>query len=221
MSTETYGGYFLNSYRAPSLENFVNLSLQVKPLGSKYGQIMNYFLKNPVNTTDDYYESYKDRLTNQRTTSRHTKSLHDNGLLELVTENQKLIKGMKSKYKNPYRLSLSGIFYLILNTFDIPYDDLVLYLLKNYKNNILFTTFLYPFITYETLLKADWDSAFFSIVVSYLRDICKVIINSVDSLGKMCFTTDDGYLSKQVFIWHNNPSITILKIFLIKTYEII
>ncbi len=206
MSTETYGGYFLNSYRAPSLENFVNLSLQVKPLGSKYGQIMNYFLKNPGNTPNIYYESYKDSLTNQRTTSRHTKSLHDKGLLELVTETQELIKGMKSKYKNPYRLSLSGIFYLILNTCDITYDDLVLYLLKNYKDNILFTAFLYPFLTCETLLEADWDSAFFSIVVPYLRDICKVIINSVDSLGKMCNTTDDGYLSKQVFIWHNNPS---------------
>ena len=56
------------------------------------------------------------------------------------------------------------------------------------------------------MFKAVWDSAFFSIVVPYLRDICKAIINFVESLGKMCFTTDDGYLSKQVFVWHSNPS---------------
>src|SRR6476661_9283781 len=125
-------------------------------------------------------------------------------LIELVENKVRLIKGTDTKYVKPYRLSLNGIFYLILNTFNIQYGDLILSLLENYRYNILFEFFLYPFIQIQTMLDIKEDHAFFSTVVIYLRSICNTIIYNIGRLRNMGFATDDGYIIEQVFIWPNN-----------------
>ncbi len=169
------------------------------------------------------YECYKDQFKNLHNTKRRKekgpfnnrrscwtfceKLDEDLGLLEV--ESQQLMKNMRTKYRKHYRLSLSGIFYTILYTFNIIYDDLILSLLINYKDNVLFTTFLYPFIKEQTLLNDNMDSAFFSLVVSYLRDVCNTIVKSVGWLRKMNVESqseeDDSFI-KQVFVWYKDPS---------------
>ncbi len=126
-------------------------------------------------------------------------------LIELIDDEHYLKKITATKYIKPYRLSLSGIFYIIMNSYDITYDDLILYLLKNYQENILFTLFLYPFIKKQTLLENDWDTPFFSIVSSYLKDISKTIITYVKSIKSMS-TSTDGYYNIHLLDWPNSST---------------
>jgi hypothetical protein len=209
MDDEGKGGFeysFLQQRQSPVLQNFVNVSLLDERLDSKHVDILNYLLKNPGKTAMDVYRFYNNRFKNNRTPSNYVNRLYENNLLELVVEKQELIKGTKTKYSKPYRLSLSGIFYEILNTFNISYDNLIMSLLKNYKNNALYTLYLYPFIKEQTLLDVKGDSAVFSNIAMYLRNVCNVIVDSVRGLRSMVFTTPDGYLIDQVFVWFNDPS---------------
>jgi len=198
---------FLNPEVGPIIQNFVNLYIydEKKPLNYNHIQILNYFLKMPGNTTFDFYKCYKNQFESPRTPSRYTVYLSEEiGLLEI--ESQELIKGMISSYKKYCRLSLNGIVHLILNTSDITYEYLILSLLINYKENILFTFFLYPFLKEETLINVIGDSAIFSNITMYLRDICNIIIDSIRTLRNLNFTTKDGFLNEQVFVWYINPS---------------
>lgn len=128
------------------LQNFVSLSLPDKPLDINHVDILNYYLKNPVKTAMDVYKIHINRFNNHNTALNQVKRLYKKNVLELVVEKQELIKGTRTKFSKPYRLSLDGIFYQILNTFNITCEDLILSLLKNYEHNVLFTLFLYPFI---------------------------------------------------------------------------
>lgn len=56
------------------------------------------------------------------------------------------------------------------------------------------------------MLDVKGDSAVFSNIAMYLRNICNVIVDSVRSLRNMVFTTPDGYLIEQVFVWYNDPN---------------
>ena len=177
-----------------------------KPLDIKYIKILNFLLKTPNKTTQHVYNFYKDSMKSYRNTLRYTNYLFSLGLIEIIEETHLLIKGMKTKKVKPYRLSLNGIFYEILNTFDISYEDLILSLLNNYNNNVLLTHFLSPFIKEKTLLDVKGDSAVFSNIAMYLRNVCNVLVDSVKSLRNMAFTTPDGHLIDQVFVWHNDPN---------------
>ena len=193
-------------HEGPVLQNFVTLSLLDERLDAKHIDILNYLLKNPDKTAIDVYKFYSNRFKNHRTPSNHVKRLYEKKLLELVVDKQELIKGTKTKYSKPYRLSLSGIFYEILNTFNITYEDLILSLLNNYENNILFTLFLYPFMKEQTLLDCKGDSAVFSNIALYLRNVCNVAVDCIGYLRNMAFTTPDGYRLEQVLVWYKDPS---------------
>ncbi len=190
---------------SPVLQNFVNLSLLNEQLDKTHVDILNYLLKNPDKTSRDVYKTHMDKFSNHRTPSNYVKRLYDKGLLELVVEKQVLIKGTKTRFSKPYRLSLNGIFYVILNTFNISYEDLILSLEKNYENNVLYTLYLYPFINEQTLLDVKGDSAVFSNIAMYLRNVCNDIVDSVRDLRNMAFTTPDGYMLEQVLVWYNDP----------------
>jgi hypothetical protein len=57
----------------------------------------------------------------------------------------------------------------------------------------------------QTLVKAKDDSSFFSITVSYLRNICEVIIEYVNTTRKIQVdVSDDGYAMKQIFALYDN-----------------
>jgi hypothetical protein len=199
---------FLDYTDKPILQNFSCLSY-LKIADTKYVQILNYFLKNPGKTTQEVVDeaSSLEELKNYdyNTIRRYVNYLLDD--LKLIEiEKKELVQNMKSKYKKYYRLSLNGIFFVILNTFDNSKEDLIFSLLRNYGNNILFSLFLYPFIKEQTLkaLRVGWDSDIFFNISLYLRDVCKDIVESIRSLRTMNFTTTDGYIIKQVFICSTN-----------------
>jgi hypothetical protein len=186
------------------LENLANLSVHDKPLDYKYKKLLNILLKTPGLTAYRIAKDYGYRYPVDA--QRDLKVLYDNKLIEVLDEEKQSVSPRTPNAPKPYRLSINGIFYYILNTFDISFIDLILLLLDNYLENILFTHFLYPFITEHTLFESKNDSAFYSIIVYYLRSIYNAIMDSLNSLKKIdCSSiSDDGYLMKQVFVWYDN-----------------
>ena len=78
----------------------------------------------------------------------------------------------KTQIRHPYKLSKYGIYNLITNNENLPFE-IVKSLLSNYSDHILFGFFLFPYIKQETLSKEKIDSARFSQIFSYLHDCCK------------------------------------------------
>ncbi len=117
---------FLTQKHNPILQNFIGLTFWNEQLDITRVHILNYFLKHPNMTAHDLYKFYKIKFNTPKTPSNHARDLFEKKFLELVHEKTELIKGMKTKFKKPYRLSLNGIFYVILNTFDIQYGDLII-----------------------------------------------------------------------------------------------
>ena len=143
---------FLNPDSSPVIENFIDLSIVDKPLNFKYVQILNFLLKNPSKRPDDVTKASLTSLMDlEYNTIRKYILCISNNLKLIEAERQELMEHMKSKFKRYYRLSLSGIFYIILNTSDMSDYDLVSYLLKNYPENKLFAIF---FILYK---KTNFD----------------------------------------------------------------
>jgi len=200
------GGYIQHSINANLLEKLVNLSIHDRLIDYKYLKLLKFLIHAPGIASYDVYSSKCGGYRYPSGPQRDFRFLLNHNLIEVVEEENNSIAEKKRNDAKPYRISLSGICYIILNDFVISFDDLIISLLKNYGDNVLFTFFLYPFISRKTLVNGEWDSAFFSIVFSYLRDICKAINDSARSLKKMCFKTGDGYLTKQVILWHNNPN---------------
>jgi hypothetical protein len=124
----------------------------------------------------------------------------------VVKEEYTPIEKNKGKDPKPYRLSLNGIFYVILNNFSGLYEDLVIPLLKNHGSNILFTLFLYPYISQVTLLEIKENNIFYE-VYRYLNNTCITIINSLKSLTNLVYTVDkDGYMLDRLFTWPNKST---------------
>ncbi len=197
-------GYIHDVINYKVLENLANLSIYDKPLNYKYSRLLNLLLKNPGTTSYKIAKNYG--YGYQVGVRRDLKFLHDNKLIEILDEEKHSVPPRIPNAPKPYRLSINGIFYVILKTYDVSFIDLVLSIQENYRENILFTHFLYPFITEQTLLESKNDSAFFTIIVCYLRSICNVIVDGLNCLKKIDFSSisDDGYLLKQVFVWYDS-----------------
>ncbi len=190
------------------LQTFMGLridKLHEKPL-LKHIKILNYYLKNPAKATYEYCKDVVDNDTPElRTIYRHIGELLKDGFLEPVFESQDFKREMRKNYRKPLKLSLSGIFCIILYTPDISCIELVRKILKNYRENCLFVRFLYPIIKEKTLDEIEWDILFYSIVVEYLRSVCRDIVFAIKYLKDMCKNLSvDGYLMDRVFIWHND-----------------
>ncbi len=197
----------LDAQFIPLLQSFVDLKTLGKGVRrptKNHLQTLNYFLKNPGKLPYDFYKECKDVVEHERAASRWANKMADMGFLEVLYEKRHLIKGTRSRYTNPYKLSLSGLFYIIFNLYNITIDDFLLNLLRNYNyGNVLFELFLYPVITKKTLLDIQWDTAFFSIVYSYLKEVCKLIIDNLKIFRDADWSVSyNGKLMRQVFVWH-------------------
>jgi len=65
--------------------------------------------------------------------------------------------------------------------------------------------FLYPIISKETLLNVQWDTGFFSIVYSYLKEVCNLVVDLITLQNySEPSETDDGHLLHQVFVWYHD-----------------
>lgn len=206
MLTEDGGLSFLNPASGPVIKNFINLFILEKQLDFKHVQILNLLLKNPGKTPDYVHKASLVGLEDyEYNTIRNHMIFIENKLKLIEPEKEELMVNMKSKYKKYYRLSPSGIIYLISNTKNVSNDDLVFYLLINYPKNMIFEIFLYPFLKKQTLIEANHDTSIFSIVYSYLKNICKAIVDYLKSLRAMS-TSSDGYYNIHLFDWPISPT---------------
>jgi hypothetical protein len=183
------------------LGSLVNIAVYDKELESKYLEILNFLLKTPGLTAYDIQKMRSKRYryySGSRIALKHLLKLN---LIEVAKEKYRPREKNKGKDPKPYRLSLNGIFYVILHNFDGFYEDLVRPLLKNYGSNILFDLFLYPHISQKTLLEIKDDNICYEIF-PYLKDVCSNLITSVKSLDSLVFSTSgDGFVLDQIFMW--------------------
>ncbi len=193
-------------------ESLVNLSVYGELLDSKYLQILNFLLNYPGLTAFEVYKGVKHISINgkkpwPKTIWRYFNYLHKHNLIEVAKEYAPVGQN-KIRDQIPFKISLNGIFYMMLNHVGQSYNELIIPLLHRYDSNVLFTLFLYPFINKNTLLKIE-DNVVFSIIYAYLKNVCSAINNFVKSSNDLVCATDkdDGCLLKRLFMWprYSNP----------------
>jgi hypothetical protein len=178
-------------------ESLINLCVYDGLLDSKYGL-----------SASDVHKAVKHISTNgkkpwYKTIWRYFDYLYEHKLIEVTKEYAPIEKNKGNDPKDPiyYKLSLNGIFYSILNHIGQFYDGIIIPLLQNYDSNVLFTLFLYPFISHKTLLKIN-DEIVFSIIYKYLKDVCNTINNFIKSLNSLIYTAGNNeYILNRLFMW--------------------
>ena len=196
------------------LESLLNLSVYDKEIDSKYFDILDDVLKDPTLTAYELQKNRSSRYRHYSTARADLIKLQDEfKLIEIAKEDYKPIEKNKGKDAKPYRLSLNGIFYIIINNKNkYIYDRVVLPLIKNYGYSILFTYFLYPYISKETLLEIGKfdikDEIIYEYVFFYLQSICNTIIKSLKSKDSLFYCLDNnGFILEPIFYWplDSNP----------------
>jgi hypothetical protein len=183
------------------LESIVNLSVYNKQLDGKYLEILNFLLKHPNLTAYDIHKAKPIRYREYSTARRDLEKISDLNLIERSTDEFIVKEKKRETDPKPYRLSLNGIFYIILNNFDGFYEALVKPLLKNYGSNSLFILFLYPYIDQKTLLEVKDDSIFY-VIFPYLKDVCNKLLTLIKSLDSLnVSTSDDRFVLNPIFMW--------------------
>jgi hypothetical protein len=181
----------------------------------RYDKILAEFVKNKemnikqihdnILAADPRTKALSDRedSASYRKVERIINKLSSLNMLEVSKEGQ--IDNLHKTFKY-YRLSLNGLFYVILNWMNFLRANVLNNLFAKHSNNILFKMFLLPFFEEKTLISASNCSGNFLIVeiINYLVEICKVIL--VGRRAKFGFSQgDDDYsnntLSHTLFFW--------------------
>src|SRR5215210_6622086 len=157
------------------LESLTNVSLPSKPLEGKYSEILNFLLKNPGLLPYRIFKFRKNVFKEPKDAWRAVDHLKKIRLIEDMRGDSTPSTIKSQNDKIPYELSLNGIFYVILQNYDMFHKELVMPLLHNYGSNILFTLFLNPHMDQQTLLRIK-DDIVFSIIYTYLKDVCSTIL---------------------------------------------
>jgi hypothetical protein len=132
---------------------------------------------------------------------RHLRDLRSMKLLETY---ESAANGNRGNRKLYYKLTKYGIYNLITNNRTLHFET-VKNLLLNYSDHLLFGFFIFPYVTRETLSKIV-DSQIFSQIYSYLYDCCKQLEEMIFSIDHT-YNQKNGFLTDQLFIWQNIPSI--------------
>ncbi len=131
------------------------------------------------------------------------------GIIYLLA--QKLITiSSKSDVKNLgnkkifYKLSLNGLFYVIINCFNNPFASIHFALMfnkiiKNYSDTPLLRIFLNPYFQNNTLENATDDLSFE--LLEYLSEICKIIIANKRGTETNKNSLIDGAQPEHMFTW--------------------
>lgn len=190
------------------LESLTNVSLPSKPLEGKYSEILNFLLKNPGLLPYRIFKFRKNVYKEPKDAWRSVDHLKKTRLIEDMRGGDYNSSTIKSQNEStPYWLSLNGIFYVILHNYDMFHKELVMPLLHNYGSSIVFALFLNPYMDQQTLLRIK-DDIVFSIIYTYLKDVCSTVLASIRSLDTLVFSTDnEGYVLKQLFMWPCDPAL--------------
>lgn len=132
---------------------------------------------------------------------RMIKDLIDIKYIHKVTEKGKPIGKFKKISDIPFRLSLGGIFYILINNSDFLYGDLRQFL-KKYPDNILFQYFLYPYFEKTTLQELPYIH---TAIIQYLEEVSKLISNQL-AWKNPEGNPSDGYRNYSLFMWEREDS---------------
>lgn len=194
----------------PILQSFMDLNVEklFNSILSTNMEILQYFLEHPNQNAYCYSKScgHKPSSTGERKAYRNITSLFKNRFIDIVDDTHFDYQIEDNKIPKKYRLSMTGIFYLILTTKGISNNlHLIQKLCKNYEANTLFSFFLYSIVQPKTIKKIPYDVQFFSIVVEYLKNVCKLIIEIVQSINKYTNNLSSPvYGISPVFVYNDN-----------------
>jgi len=96
----------------------------------------------------------------------------------------------------PCRLSVAGVYYIILRSRIMP-DNIMKAILKNYGDNMLFHQFVYPYFSRNTLLKLR-DVRLISRVSLFIYECCR-------DIEDVLMSRRNGCAVEQVFFWQSVP----------------
>jgi hypothetical protein len=173
--------------------------LNLGPVGKEF---LAHFAKYPGTST---YQIYLARRSSKRrmeykNVHKRIRRLGDLGLIENY-EKERPYK----KSPIPFRLTTGGIYYLLKNATDI-FMTVLKDVLRNYSDNIMLTTILYPYIQRETLLQLN-DTPLIARLCIYLRDCCGEVESALDSANM------GGYFTEEIFIWQEVPGVDNSRLF--------
>lgn len=130
--------------------------------------------------------------------------------------NLKLIESLKKEkignfsdktISKMFRLSLSGIFYVLINWNRISIQPSVWSALYgNYPDNLLFENFLYQYIEKQSI--GEIGIYISHQIISFLSNICKYIVNHLHMLRLPGGYSVDGFPSISLFSWPSQNNVT-------------
>lgn len=186
-----------------ALQDLFTFSIPSKPIDNDHLKILIYLLIYPKSTANNIHKSIGNIFQDYkpgyyRKILRRFEKLYKLNLVEKMP-------GFKSRENDvresiPYKLSLHGIIYIILNrTKNLSGTKLIFYLLKNYPSNILFRHVIHPLLYRQILGKIENDRIL-SYVYIYIINICKELQNITGS-DKRIICSADRYILKKIFDW--------------------
>lgn len=102
-----------------------------------------------------------------------------------------------------YKLSLNGLFYVIINWYKSPFinvlPSLLNTILKRYDDSLFLRYFLFPYFENKTLETAETDLE--NDILLYLEEICKAIISEKQENSWLKKELIDGMYPKHLFSW--------------------
>ena len=161
-----------------------------KDIGPIAALILGYFLKNPYTSTYQIYTYLKptEHSMAYKNVFRRVQRLHSLNLIEKV-------KKIESQHAAIYyRLTTGGIFYLLYKRQYKPVSETLKKFFKNYSDNIIFKTFVYPYFEHRTILQLN---VFYTQQISdYLYHCCKFTEHDELDLDK-----EESIIYENVFEW--------------------
>lgn len=139
--------------------------------------------------------SIRQRDNMQVKVKRQVNDLLNLKMIESLKEEK--IGNFKNKSSKMFRLSLSGIFYVLINWNRINIQYSVLSALsKNYPDNLIFENFLYQYFEKRSI---DEIGIYISSqIIVFLSNICKYIVNHLHMLG---LPSDSSMIGLPLFSW--------------------
>jgi hypothetical protein len=109
----------------------------------------------------------KPKALAEKDVRKNTRNLLSLGLIKVVRVEQKVKRKPPTIY---YRLTTGGIFNLLSNQSDWNMEQMK-NLFENYSDNIIFETFVYPYLKQETILQFNFAEPMEDLI-NYLKRIC-------------------------------------------------
>ena len=167
--------------------------ITIRPLQK---EILQYICVYPHSTAYDMYR--KKALGNNIDSRTIRRSISDLSDKKLIERSQ---KGDFEHWAKPCKLTIVGIYYLILKIRIMPHE-IIKGILKNYGSgsNILFELFIYPYIKRDTILQLE-DLRLLSQVSLFLYECCKEIEHAIQLINN----SKSGFVTEEVFTWQRIP----------------